>query len=241
MIYKVHRDGEWQERDRDWRRRLDAHPVKQQLLPLSTWDIDLYTPDLQRYLGLHADLSVLRSACLTSYLELLWLAWWASEVPHGGRICEIGAGFGASGTMLSASSHPTVSLDVVDPFLPYEEIATGDPFLVKKDVAGELSRFWNTLKHYKAAEKVRHIPQLAADAVSHLSPGGYDLVSIDANHSYEHVRDDMAMMWPLVKAGGRMVGHDYTTRFPGVIRAVSEFPHPASVAAGTSLWYCEKD
>ena len=218
----------------DWCNRLQRTPTQQQLLPLHTWDIDLYTPELQRYFG-RVDLGVLQRACKTSYLELLWLAWWASRVPAGGRICEIGCGFGASAATLAAVER---CVDAVDAFEPYDEIAHRG--LAKNCIDGSLDRFWDTLKTYGQAERVRHIPKLSQDAAKHLDMDGYDLGFIDANHSYDHVKHDMALLWSRLKPGGVLCGHDYTTRFPGVIQAVNEFRHGASVAAGTSLWYVRK-
>jgi predicted O-methyltransferase YrrM len=50
----------------------------------------------------------------------------------------------------------------------------------------------------------------------------FDLVYIDANHDYDHVRADMLAWMPAIKAGGYIAGHDYYTTFPGVIQAVKE-------------------
>jgi len=222
----------------DWCRRLQETPTQDQLLPKNTWDIDLYAPDLGAYFD-EAPLDALQRACKTSYLELAWLAWWASQVPAGGRICEIGCGFGSSATTMAVASPVGVRIDAIDAFEPYDEIAHRG--LAKNCIDGSADRFWETLNAYKVAHEVRHIPKLSADAVDDLDPEGYDMVFIDANHSYEHVKHDMEMMWPRLKPGGVMCGHDYTTRFPGVIQAVNEFVTEPKVAAGTSLWYVYKE
>jgi predicted O-methyltransferase YrrM len=53
-----------------------------------------------------------------------------------------------------------------------------------------------------------------------------DFVFIDADHSYEAVRQDIADWTHKVKPGGWVGGHDYSRKFPGVIKAVNEaFPH----------------
>jgi predicted O-methyltransferase YrrM len=50
-----------------------------------------------------------------------------------------------------------------------------------------------------------------------------DFVFIDADHSYEAVKDDIACWAPKVRAGGWVGGHDYHPRkFPGVVKAVDE-------------------
>lgn len=58
----------------------------------------------------------------------------------------------------------------------------------------------------------------------------FDFIYIDADHSYEAVRDDIAAWWPKVKQKGILGGHDYkiaksrSTQIEyGVIRAVDEF------------------
>ena len=50
-----------------------------------------------------------------------------------------------------------------------------------------------------------------------------DFVFIDANHSYEFVKDDIKHWYPKVKKGGILAGHDYIPAWPGVIQAVNEF------------------
>jgi predicted O-methyltransferase YrrM len=52
----------------------------------------------------------------------------------------------------------------------------------------------------------------------------FDMVYIDADHSYDGVKSDLEICYNKVKNGGYICGHDYTThRFPGVVQAVDEF------------------
>jgi predicted O-methyltransferase YrrM len=55
-------------------------------------------------------------------------------------------------------------------------------------------------------------------------PNGYfDFIYIDADHSYNGVREDIKVWTPLVKEGGLIGGHDYgRVRWPGVKLAVDE-------------------
>jgi hypothetical protein len=58
--------------------------------------------------------------------------------------------------------------------------------------------------------------------------GELDFVYLDADHTYEAVKADIAAWWPKVRVGGTLGGHDYIgiERFGvtfGVIRAVDEF------------------
>lgn len=56
---------------------------------------------------------------------------------------------------------------------------------------------------------------------SHSVPDGeFDFVFIDADHSERSVTEDIFDWKPKVRAGGWLGGHDYSRKFPGVIKAV---------------------
>ena len=71
--------------------------------------------------------------------------------------------------------------------------------------------------------------------------GWVDFVFIDAEHTYEGVRDDIIAWSPKVRPGGIIAGHDYTPeRFPGVVAAVDEaFPN-AITATSDLVWWVVK-
>ncbi len=51
----------------------------------------------------------------------------------------------------------------------------------------------------------------------------FDLIFIDAEHTYEACRADILAWWPHLKDDGEMIIHDYITQqFPGVTKAVRE-------------------
>jgi len=52
--------------------------------------------------------------------------------------------------------------------------------------------------------------------------GLVDVVYLDALHSYESVRSDIEIWKNRVRTGGWICGHDYSSDFPGVKRAVDE-------------------
>jgi hypothetical protein len=89
-------------------------------------------------------------------------------------------------------------------------------------------------KHYKATlaaigfatdrADVRRMRSL--EAAASFPEGYFDFVFIDADHSYEGCRNDIAAWKGKVKPGGWLCGHDYKTKSDrdiGVIRAVDEF------------------
>lgn len=66
-----------------------------------------------------------------------------------------------------------------------------------------------------------HVLQMTTEDASHcIEDGSMDFVFIDADHSEPAVALDIARWQPKVKAGGWLGGHDYSRKFPGVIRAV---------------------
>lgn len=86
------------------------------------------------------------------------------------------------------------------------------------------------------AERSHRVPQLVAqfsprasllsmttyEAAQAVEDGSLDFVFIDADHSYEAVRTDIAMWRSKVRPGGWLGGHDYSPKFPGVIKAVDQ-------------------
>ena len=76
---------------------------------------------------------------------------------------------------------------------------------------------------FDANKQVALRRQTTVSFLSSLPDASLDLIYLDADHAYESVRDELALLWPRIKPGGWVSGHDYCTLFPGVIKAVSEF------------------
>lgn len=49
-----------------------------------------------------------------------------------------------------------------------------------------------------------------------------DYVFIDADHTYKSCKEDIVAWLPKIKSGGWIGGHDYSPRWPGVVKAVKE-------------------
>ncbi|GAH12421.1 unnamed protein product, partial [marine sediment metagenome] len=66
----------------------------------------------------------------------------------------------------------------------------------------------------------------------------FDLVFIDAEHTYEAVQDDIATWLPLIKkSGGYITGHDYEHKnHPGVKKAVDEIFGTDVEIRGDRVW-----
>lgn len=99
------------------------------------------------------------------------------------------------------------------------------------------------MARFRAFEtRVQVIRKTLAEAVAELPPE-IDFGYIDANHALTHVREDIGLLWPLIRPGGCLAGHDYDCRaWPGVGRAVDEFAdslgHPVYLAppSGWQSW-----
>ncbi len=71
-----------------------------------------------------------------------------------------------------------------------------------------------------------------------------DAVFIDANHTYESVKEDIAAWYPKVKKGGYIAGHDYFAEpHPGVKKAVDEAMGGKLITPGKfgSCWLARKN
>lgn len=65
-----------------------------------------------------------------------------------------------------------------------------------------------------------------------------DVLFLDAGHTYEELRDDIAAWKPLMAEDGLIIGHDYCKEFPGVEQAVVEAFGDATVIH--SLWMVKR-
>lgn len=68
-------------------------------------------------------------------------------------------------------------------------------------------------------------PMSSLDASTKYPDNSLDFVFLDADHSLEGVRQDIAVWLPKLRTGGILAGHDFCSYFPAVARAVLErFP-----------------
>lgn len=65
----------------------------------------------------------------------------------------------------------------------------------------------------------------------------FDIVYIDASHEYEYVIEDIKHWLPKVKKGGILCGDDYTSGWPGVMKAVNEFFGEKINVVGHQQWW----
>ena len=68
----------------------------------------------------------------------------------------------------------------------------------------------------------------------------FDLIFIDACHSYESVKADLEAWLPLLAPGATICGHDYDPIYwPGIVQAVQECVPQFRVVPETTIWTTE--
>jgi len=68
----------------------------------------------------------------------------------------------------------------------------------------------------------------------------FDVVFIDADHSYKAVKKDIRWWFPVIKPGGILCGHDYCKECPGVIEAVDEAFKGKAIILPETIWAVRK-
>jgi predicted O-methyltransferase YrrM len=109
---------------------------------------------------------------------------------------EIGTWKGASAVAMAQAGAQVVTIDT----------HTGDPMTGPADT---LSIFLANLAKYGVEDKVEYWVGTSEEVLPGLPEDSFDLVFIDATHTYEAVMTDSTLSYPLLRLGGMMVWHDY--------------------------------
>lgn len=161
------------------------------------------------------------------------------QLPDESLILEVGVFDG--GSLLSIadlikSKHLQVL--VADPFT---QPMTAD-FNKRGQMLGSRESFMDNMKD--AQINLLSVLDTSADLVEWLKVNHreFDFVFIDADHGYEGVTRDILKLWPFLKSGGTMSGHDFYDEHPGVKKAVGEnFDETGfHVAPDTGVWSVRK-
>ena len=137
-----------------------------------------------------------------------------------GEIVELGAWKGRSSAFLVVEAYnksPKIKIHIVDTW-------GGNPLDGSQDQSDDpYNKFISNMSvldgHYQAHRMTTN------EAVKLFEDESLDAVFIDADHSYEAVKLDIQNWMPKVRKGGILAGHDYSSAWSGVIRAVDEiFP-----------------
>ncbi len=101
-----------------------------------------------------------------------------------------------------------------------------DPWRVFKNFSGVIKDnriyYEYVVKKFKKNDNVV-ILKKTSEGATKLIPNNLDFVYIDGNHKYEYVKKDIELYYPKIRNGGIIGGHDYGSKFKGVVQAVNEF------------------
>jgi cephalosporin hydroxylase len=160
------------------------------------------------------------------------------EAPKGATLVEVGVFFGRSLAFLAREAlcrgRDDLQIVGVDPW----EFGSPHP---EADVEAILQASGGNSYYAFCQQMCTHAPEeyervsiykaKSSQVCAAIKPW---LVFIDADHSYEGVRDDIATWRPLIQPGGIIAGHDYDPQFPGVAKAVDEAFGPGHFAPPSS-------
>ena len=163
----------------------------------------------------------------------------------GSKGFKVGAEIGVDRGLFSkeiCEGNPGVKLYCIDPWKTYNQYAD------MKDQHFLNINFRNTTKRLEPYNcEIMKMSSMAA--IKQFRPNQLDFVYIDGNHAYDYVLEDCNKWSKIVRPGGIVAGHDYTTKrhkFVGldVKRAVDQHILENNIETlyvyrkqGSSTWY----
>ncbi len=168
--------------------------------------------------------------------ELGFLHGVALSIPAGGTVVEVGSWRGRSTVSICEGllAKRDVTLACVDTFR-----GSADSPIMLQQHRQELAedRIYHEFRRNVAAYPfVETLRMSSEEASGRFADESIDWIFIDAQHTFEPVRNDIRWWWPKVKIGGLISGHDYL-HFD-VKRAVHA--HLDDVGAWESVWYSRR-
>lgn len=160
------------------------------------------------------------------------------ELAAGKDVLEVGAFQGLSAWGMAITAHSVFSVDTFRANSAGQQqmgsVQTYDAYL------RAVTRYRN-VKHYIGTSESAHAHAHPIDKNDESGPfiphGQFDMIFIDAMHTYEEVKADIQRWYPRVKAGGIFACHDYGHHdFEGVKRAVDEVLGPMPNVVVTLGW-----
>jgi hypothetical protein len=158
----------------------------------------------------------------------------------GDVFVELGAAFGRSTAYMGQKiieSGKQITFYTVDPWFddwhgqapdtraPIDTPGWGGEYTKwQREQGGPFNAFVVKMREFDPAvlEAVHPLRLYSWQAKNLFAPESLHFVFIDANHTYPEVKRDIEDWVPLVKRGGILGGHDYTSEFSGVVKAVDE-------------------
>lgn len=167
------------------------------------------------------------------------------RLPPQGRMAEVGVLVGRLSEALLLA-RPDIHLTMVDSWQPAEAQpeaykATRDEHAFHDGARADLHRREAEARAMKFPDRAEIVATSSIAAAAVCPDHWFDLVFLDADHSEEGLRADLAAWLPKVKAGGWIGGHDYDNGdprfdFSGVKRAVDAWVKMPELDANFTWW-----
>lgn len=158
-----------------------------------------------------------------------------ASAKDGQKFVEIGVWKGGSTAFMGVeifNSGKKISYDAIDSFEGSFE--HGD---VKDWLYLEASK---NLKPLTDIGIVNVIKGHSMDLVDTYEDESIDFCFIDGSHEYEDVKKDIEAWLPKIKKGGMLAGHDYSSSWDGVVKAVNEVLERKNIKIYKSVYAYEK-
>lgn len=171
-----------------------------------------------------------------------------AQVPEGGATAHVGIFEGrhlaACHEVIRERRLSIVAVDIWQPLNGTRSIYGGEPGDSRTGmeinwpaVAINFGRV-TALFDFGCGIEVISLSSLHAAQASRLAGKAYDLVFLDADHTYEFVLADIMAWKPLLRPGGILCGHDWGQKdHPGVEQAVRRLLPGAACVPGSTVWW----
>src|SRR5438105_6049980 len=128
------------------------------------------------------------------------------------RMAEIGSWLGNGSTQIflqELSNYHGAGLLCVDTWQGNPNVPRHQDIVSKYDVFGT---FRINVETARSSIKPQALMASSAESASLIADGAFDLIFVDADHSYDSVRNDVAAWRSKVRPGGILCGHDCECR-----------------------------
>lgn len=153
-----------------------------------------------------------------------WTLQFQNRTDAPGDLLELGTYRGKAAVLMGQHLKPGEVLTVCDLFddvATHEAVDPTEQRFFRRDVPGRAEFERNYLAFHPALPKI--VQGLTTDITQHLNPGSVRFCHIDAGHTYQAVRDDLASARALVRTGGIIAFDDWRKAItPGVSAAMWE-------------------
>lgn len=183
-------------------------------------------------------IDLLRARQVPGWMTPRELGWLAQRARDAKVIIEVGSWKGRSTRALADNTTGVVY--AIDPWAGETLSEDGTVRAGTLNVWREFA--WHLRDHLRTG-RVRPLKMLSAEALPRLLTHDLvttDLVFLDGDHREASVAADIDAVWPLLREGGILAGHDYgNVTWPGVSRAV-DARFGAAVQTVESIWWVVK-